>query len=58
MNQQVHWTRKQKKKIIDTVLKLSKKIIIIMSTHKLNFIPKLTTVGIINRNGIDIKETS
>tara|TARA_A100001388_G_scaffold239995_1_gene195542 strand:+ start:4135 stop:5892 length:1758 start_codon:yes stop_codon:yes gene_type:complete len=50
--------KETEKKIIDTVLKLSKKIIIIMSTHKLNFIPKLTTVGIINRNGIDIKETS
>ena len=48
--------KETEKKIIDTILKLSKKITIIMSTHKLNFIPKSTRAGVINKNGIYIKE--
>ena len=48
--------KETEKKIIDTILKLSKKITIIMSTHQLNFIPKSTRVGVINKNGINIKE--
>ena len=46
---------KNEKKIIDTILKLSKNIIVIMATHKINFIPNNIKVGHINNNKFQIK---
>ena len=46
---------KNEKKIIDTILNLSKNIIIIMATHKINFIPNHIKVGYINNNKFEIK---
>ena len=46
---------KNEKKIIDTILKLSKNIIIIMATHKINFIPNDIKVGHLNNNKFEIK---
>lgn len=43
------------KKIIQTLIKLSKEITIIMSTHKLNYIPKDTKIAVIENNQIKIK---
>ena len=46
---------KNEKKIIDTILKLSKNIIVIMATHKINFNPNNIKVGHINNNKFQIK---
>ena len=44
------------KMILKTILKLAEKITIVMSTHKINFLPKDLLVGYINeRNTIEIK---
>jgi len=37
------------KKIIKTILKLSKKITIVMATHKINYIPEKTQIAFINK---------
>lgn len=43
------------KRIIETLIKISKKIIVIMSTHKMNYIPNDVMVGYLSQNGIKIK---
>ena len=43
-------------KIINTILKLSKKMTVIMSTHKTNYLPSKTLVGFLNeKNNFEIK---
>ena len=44
------------KNIINTIINLSKDITVIMSTHKLNYIPNSTKVGYLKNNKITIKE--
>ena len=39
-----------------TISKLSERITIVMSTHKINYLPKKTLIGLINKNNdIEIK---
>ena len=49
--------KNNEKSIIKTLIKLSKKITIIMSTHKLNNIPEQVKIGYLNKNGITIMHT-
>ena len=44
------------KKIMQTILNLSKEIIIIMATHKLKFIPENTKIGYLHKSGISIEQ--
>ena len=44
------------KNIINTIINLSKDITVIMSTHKLEYIPNSTKVGYLKNNKITIKE--
>ncbi len=46
---------KNEKKIINTIINLSKNIIVIMATHKINFIPDDIKVGYLNNDKFEIK---
>ena len=46
--------KNNERRIINTIISLSKKITVIMSTHKLKYIPANVSVGSINKNGITI----
>jgi len=46
---------KNEKKIINTLINLSKNIIVIMATHKINFIPDDIKVGLLKNNKFEIK---
>ena len=43
------------KKIIETLIKISKKILVIMSSHKINYIPNNLKIGYLKKDGIEIK---
>ena len=43
------------KKIIKTLIKISKKILVIMSSHKINYIPNNLKIGYLRKDGIEIK---
>ena len=46
---------KNERKIISTIINLSKEIIVIMATHKINFMPENIKVGHLNKNKFEIK---
>ena len=46
------------KKIINTLIKISKNITIIMSTHKLNYISNNICIGYIKNGRIEIKDNN
>ncbi len=48
--------KENEKKIMRTIYELAKKITIVMSTHKINYLPKNTLIGLISKNNdIEIK---
>ena len=47
--------KNNEKRIIQTLISLSKEITIIMSTHKMNFIPESSKIASIEKNQIKIK---
>ena len=46
---------KENEKIIKTLIKISKKILVIMSSHKINYIPNNLKIGYLRKDGIEIK---
>ena len=47
--------KENEKKIIQTLINISKKILVIMSSHKINNIPKNLKIGHLKKDGIEIK---
>ena len=47
--------KENEKKIIETLIKISKKILVIMSSHKINYIPNNLKIGYLKKDGIEIK---
>tara|TARA_Y100001970_G_C14257765_1_gene876866 strand:+ start:1439 stop:3250 length:1812 start_codon:yes stop_codon:yes gene_type:complete len=51
--------KNNEKKIIETIINISKSITVIMSTHKMNYLPDNIMIGFINnQNGIEVKRNS